>query len=63
LSTVPLKPYHLAPDSPFVDQIAASPNIGKRRGGGGVDFLILHYTGLDSAHRAIEVLCDPRCEV
>ena len=63
MSTVPLKPYHLAPDSPFVDQIAPSPNIGKRRGGGRVDFLILHYTGLESARRSIDVLCDPRCEV
>jgi N-acetylmuramoyl-L-alanine amidase len=63
LSTAPLKPRHLVPDSPFVDQIAPSPNIGERRGGGRIDFLILHYTGLESARRSIDVLCDPRCEV
>lgn len=63
MSTAPLKPRDLAPDSPFVDMIAPSPNIGERRGGGRIDFLILHYTGLESARRSIDVLCDPRNEV
>lgn len=63
MSTAPLKPRHVTPDSGFVDLIAPSPNIGVRRGGGRIDFLILHYTGLETARRSIEVLCDPRCEV
>jgi N-acetylmuramoyl-L-alanine amidase len=63
LSTAPAKPRHVAPDSAFVDRIAPSPNVGVRRGGGAIDFLILHYTGLETARRSLEVLCDPRCEV
>ncbi len=63
MSTAPLKPRHIVPDSGFVDLIAPSPNIGARRGGGRIDYLILHYTGLETARRSLEVLCDPRCEV
>jgi N-acetylmuramoyl-L-alanine amidase len=63
LSSAAQKPASLTPDSPFVDLVAPSPNIGERRGGGRIDFLVLHYTGLESARRSLEVLCDPRCEV
>ncbi|MGY8995301.1 MAG: peptidoglycan recognition protein family protein [Alphaproteobacteria bacterium] len=40
-----------------------SPNHGERRDGAGVDMLILHYTGMDSAEGACERLCDPASEV
>jgi len=51
------------PDSRLVRDVRASLNIGERRNGGRPDFLILHYTGLESAARSIEVLCDPICQV
>lgn len=51
------------PDSGHVDDVIASPNVGERRGGGEPEYLILHYTGLATATRSIEVLCDPACEV
>lgn len=51
------------PDSRFVDDLVGSPNIGERRGGAEARLLILHYTGLETAKRSIEVLCDPVCEV
>ena len=63
MSTLPVKPRQLVADSGFVDLLAPSPNVGDRRGGGGIHFLILHYTGLETARRSVEVLCDPRCEV
>ncbi|MGA7267995.1 MAG: N-acetylmuramoyl-L-alanine amidase [Aestuariivirga sp.] len=40
-----------------------SPNIGPRRDGRAVDMLLLHYTGMASAARAIAWLCNPRAEV
>lgn len=51
------------PDSRLVDDLVASPNIGERRGRASPKLLILHYTGLESARRSIDVLCDPICEV
>ena len=51
------------PDSDLVDELVVSPNIGERRGRGRPKLLILHYTGLESARRSIDVLCDPVCEV
>ncbi len=51
------------PDSRLVDDLVASPNIGARRGKAKPDLLILHYTGLETARRSIDVLCDPVCEV
>lgn len=51
------------PDSRHVDDVVASPNIGARRAAAVPRFLILHYTGLPSAARSIDVLCDPVCEV
>ncbi len=51
------------PDSRYVDNLIVSPNIGKRRGKTMPELLILHYTGLETAQRSIEVLCDPICEV
>ncbi|MEM9425401.1 MAG: N-acetylmuramoyl-L-alanine amidase [Pseudomonadota bacterium] len=40
-----------------------SPNFGSRRGGVGVDLIVLHYTGMESAEAALERLCTPECEV
>lgn len=51
------------PDSRRVDELAASPNINARRDGGSPRFLILHYTGLESFQRSVDVLRDPICQV
>lgn len=40
-----------------------SPNFGERKGGCGVEYLVLHYTGMKSARDALERLCDPAAEV
>lgn len=40
-----------------------SPNHGPRRGGGRVDMLLLHYTGMPTAAAALDRLCDPGAEV
>ena len=42
---------------------AASPNFGKRAEGKPIDILILHYTGMASAERALKWLCDPESSV
>jgi N-acetylmuramoyl-L-alanine amidase len=53
----------LAPDSPLVADLHPSPNIDERRGGVRPWLLVLHYTGLPTVERSIEVLADPRCKV
>jgi N-acetylmuramoyl-L-alanine amidase len=50
-------------DSDIVDQIISSPNVNARRNGLRPEILVLHYTGLPTFARSIEVLRDPRCEV
>jgi N-acetylmuramoyl-L-alanine amidase len=40
-----------------------SPNHGPRRGPGGIDILLIHYTGMPSAATALDRLCDPLAEV
>ena len=40
-----------------------SPNHGARRGEGGIDMLVLHYTGMASAAAALDRLCDPAAQV
>ena len=50
-------------DSRHVDDIHISPNIGKRLRGLKPSVLVMHYTGLESTARSIEVLSDPACEV
>lgn len=44
--------------SKLASQFVLSPNVGARLGSGRADMLILHYTGMDSAERACEWLCD-----
>jgi N-acetylmuramoyl-L-alanine amidase len=52
-----------SPDSQQVSDVIPSPNVNERRGGLGPELLVLHYTGLPTFGRSIEVLRDPRCEV
>lgn len=40
-----------------------SPNQENRPGTGQVDFLVLHYTGMESAEEALDRLCDPIAKV
>src|SRR5436309_14850475 len=40
-----------------------SPNFGKRAEGKPIDMLILHYTGMANAERALKWLCDPESSV
>ncbi len=40
-----------------------SPNHGPRKGGGPIDMLILHYTGMADAKAALNRLCDPASQV
>jgi len=44
-------------------QARPSPNFGPRMGAGGIDMLILHYTGMESGDAAEAWLCDPASEV
>lgn len=53
----------LKPDSPLVAAVHASGNIDERRAGLTPTLLILHYTGLATVERSIEVLSDPRGKV
>ena len=40
-----------------------SPNYDARPIGTAIDMLVLHYTGMESGHQALERLCDPEAEV
>lgn len=51
------------PDSPLVTSLCPSPNIEPRRLVAGPSILLLHYTGLPTVERAIEVLSRPDCKV
>jgi N-acetylmuramoyl-L-alanine amidase len=44
------------PDSPLVDAVQPSPNVGPRRNGLTPTILLLHYTGLESMAKAIDWL-------
>ncbi len=50
-------------DSSLVDALHASENVNERRNGLTAQLLILHYTGLPSVERSIQVLADPRGKV
>jgi N-acetylmuramoyl-L-alanine amidase len=52
----------LTPDSPFVRNVAPSPNFGDRRGRS-IDAIILHYTGMSTGSAALARLLDPTSEV
>ena len=51
------------PDTELVDDIHPSPNVNERQNGARPAMLVLHYTGLPSVTRSIEVLADPECQV
>jgi len=50
-------------DSMCVDEIRSSANFGPRRPGVRPEILLLHYTGMKSAARAIDWLCRPESRV
>jgi len=51
------------PDSPRVARLHASPNIEPRSGGRRPDLLLLHYTGMTCAEKAIDWLSRPESKV
>ena len=53
----------LRPDSSLVARFIPSPNYGERRGYGGPNCLILHYTGMPTGEAALRALTDPACQV
>lgn len=53
----------LAADSPLVAALVPSPNFGPRNAGLEPTILLLHYTGLATAAKAIEVLSRVDCAV
>ena len=52
-----------APDSPLVADLFPSPNIEPRLRGLTPSMLILHYTGLPTVERSLEILSRPDCKV
>jgi len=58
-----MAPGDFEPDTRLVSATHLSPNINDRRGVDRPSILILHYTGLPTVERAIEVLADPVCQV
>ncbi|MEO0498331.1 MAG: N-acetylmuramoyl-L-alanine amidase [Pseudomonadota bacterium] len=44
-------------------RLRPSPNHNERRGNGGPDLLILHYTAMADGERAVRWLCNPESEV
>ena len=52
-----------AADTPLVDALHPSPNVEPRRGGMRPSILLLHYTGLPTVERALEVLSREDCKV
>jgi N-acetylmuramoyl-L-alanine amidase len=51
------------PDSRLVGEVHASPNVGERRGGLAANILVMHYTGMASAAKAIDWLSRPESKV
>jgi N-acetylmuramoyl-L-alanine amidase len=50
-------------DSSVVERVEPSPNFDERNGLARPDMVVLHYTGMQFAHDAIQRLCDPRARV
>jgi N-acetylmuramoyl-L-alanine amidase len=53
----------LKPDSELVDALYPSPNAGDRHAGSTPYLVVLHYTGMDSAAKAIGWLANPDSKV
>jgi N-acetylmuramoyl-L-alanine amidase len=51
------------PDTALVGAVCPSPNCGPRRGDGRPSILLLHYTGVASAAKAIDWLSRAECRV
>jgi N-acetylmuramoyl-L-alanine amidase len=51
------------PDTPLVGAICPSPNFEPRRGGARPSILLLHYTGVASAAKAVDWLSRPESKV
>jgi len=51
------------PDSPLVEEVSPSPNIEPRQNGFCPTVLVMHYTGLPTAKKSIEILSRPDCKV
>ena len=51
------------PDSSWVSRLCPSPNHGERKGGCGIDMLVLHYTGCPSCESALLWMLSPDAEV
>jgi N-acetylmuramoyl-L-alanine amidase len=58
-----VQPVILEADTSVVDAVYASPNIEPRKDCDRPDMLILHYTGMHSAEKAIEWLARPESKV
>lgn len=56
-------PLLAAPDCGLVDALHPSPNFEPRQAGYGVDLIVLHYTGMASAAKAIDWLSRPESRV
>ncbi len=52
-----------APDSALVHELRGSPNFGERRNGLRPSILLLHYTGVETAAKAIDWLTTPESQV
>lgn len=53
----------LCADSSLVSDVHPSPNIEPRRGGAQPNILVMHYTGLPTVEKSIEILSRPDCKV
>lgn len=51
------------PDSSLVERCEPSPNFDDRPGLGRPDMIVLHYTGMQFSHEALDRLCDPKSRV
>jgi N-acetylmuramoyl-L-alanine amidase len=51
------------PDTMLVHEVVPSPNHGERAGNRLPDMIVLHYTGMPDADKALERLCSPASEV
>jgi N-acetylmuramoyl-L-alanine amidase len=56
-------PSPFSPDSPLVQAVQPSPNVGARRDVAGPDMLILHYTGMQDCEAALRRLCEEASQV
>jgi N-acetylmuramoyl-L-alanine amidase len=51
------------PDSCLVAEVRSSPNFGERRSGAEINMLVMHYTGMEDAGRAVKHLCTAGSDV